>query len=91
MFARHISVRRIDAAGERHACAIQQIDSFAMRNFTNDSVFDDTFPAADGVLEAGHRVPLDRLQPAMEDWFRRKGYLKPGERLEVTEISEACA
>ena len=22
----------------------------------------------------------------MEDWFRRKGYLKPGERLEVLEI-----
>ena len=36
------------------------------------------------MLEAGNRVPLDRLRPAMEDWFRRKGYLKPGERLEVT-------
>lgn len=88
MFARRLSVQRIDPAGERHACAIQQIDSFAMRNFTNDSVFDDTFPAADGVLEAGHRVPLDRLRPAMEDWFRRKGYLKPDERLEVIEITE---
>ena len=31
-------------------------------------------------------VPLDRLQAAMEDWFRRKGYLKPGDRLLVTEI-----
>jgi len=31
-------------------------------------------------------VPLDRLQPAMEDWFRRKGYLKSGERLEVREL-----
>ena len=57
-----------------------------MRNFTNDAVFDDTLPAADGLLEAGHRVPLDRLQPAMEDWFRRKGYLKPDERLAVDEI-----
>ena len=56
-----------------------------MRNFTNDAVFDDTFPAADGVLEAGNRVPLDRLQTAMEEWFRRKGYLKPEERLEVIE------
>lgn len=91
MFARRLSVQCIDAAGERHACAIQQIDSFAMRNFTNDSVFDDTFPAAEGVLEAGHRVPLDRLHSALEDWFRRKGYLKSGERLEVTEISEASA
>ena len=62
MFARRLSVQRIDAAGERHACPIRQIDNFAMRNFTNDAVFDDTFPAGDGVLEAGHRVPLDRLQ-----------------------------
>jgi hypothetical protein len=58
-----------------------------MRNFTNESVFDDTLPAGDGLLEAGHRVPLGRLQTAMEDWFRRKGYLKPEERLEVCEIA----
>jgi hypothetical protein len=57
-----------------------------MRNFTNDAIFDDTLPAGDGLLEAGYRVPLERLQPAMEDWFRRKGYLKPGERLEIAEI-----
>lgn len=79
---------RVDAAGERHACPIGQIDNFAMRNFTNDAVFDDTFPAGDGVLEAGHRVPLERLQSAMEDWFRRKGYLKAGERLEVIQTAE---
>ena len=85
MFARRLSVNRIDASGERHACPIGQIDNFAMRSFTNDAVFDDTFPAGDGLLEAGNCVPLDRLQTAMEDWFRRKGYLKPEERLEVIE------
>ena len=85
MFARRLSVNRIDAAGARHASPIRQIDNFAMRNFTNDAVFDDTFPAGDGVLEAGNRVPLDRLRDAMEDWFRRKGYLKAEERLEVIE------
>jgi hypothetical protein len=87
MFARRLTVNRIDATGERHACPIRQIDNFAMRNFTNDAVFDDTFPAGDGVLEAGNRVPLDRLRSAMEDWFRRKGYLKTEERLEVIEES----
>ncbi|MGA8782090.1 MAG: hypothetical protein WB567_15165, partial [Terracidiphilus sp.] len=66
-------MERIDAAGKRHKCPIVQIDNFAMRNFTNDAVFDDTFPAGDGLLEAGNRVPLDKLQTAMEDWFRRKG------------------
>ena len=86
MFARRLSVERIDADGQRHACPIRWIDNFAMRNFTNDAVFDDTFPAGDGVLEAGNRVPLERLQSAMEDWFRRKGYLKPGEQLAVAEI-----
>ncbi|MGO8709412.1 MAG: hypothetical protein ACLQMG_17200 [Terracidiphilus sp.] len=85
MFARKLKVERIDAAGKRHKCPIVQIDNFAMRNFTNDAVFDDTFPAGDGLLEAGNRVPLDKLQTAMEDWFRRKGYLKADEKLEVAE------
>jgi hypothetical protein len=89
MFARRFSIQRIDVNGERHVCPIGWIDNFAMRNFTNDPVFDDTLPVADGVLEAGTRVPLERLQPAMEDWFRRKGYLKAGERLEVTEMDGA--
>ena len=88
MFVRRLSVMRVDSAGERHACPIGWIDNFAMRNFTNDAVFDDTLPIADGVLEAGNRVPLDRLQPAMEDWFRRKGYLKTGDRLELMEQEE---
>ncbi len=86
MFVRKISVRRVDVEGVRHDCPIGWIDNFAMRNFTNDAIFDDTLPAADGLLEAGNRVPLDRLQPAMEDWFRRKGYLKPEERLDVVEL-----
>src|SRR5271165_2845010 len=87
MFARKLSIQRIDERGDRHACPVRWIDNFAMRNFTNDAIFDDTLPAGDGLLEAGHRVPLDRLQTAMEDWFRRKGYLKPEEHLEVRELS----
>jgi len=89
MFARRFSIQRIDPGGARHACPIGWIDNFAMRNFTNDPVFDDTLPVADGVLEAGTHVPLERLQPAMEDWFRRKGYLKADERLEVVEMERA--
>jgi len=91
MFARKISIQRIDVTDARHDCPIHWIDNFAMRNFTNDAVFDDTLPVADGLMEAGTRVPLDRLRPAMEDWFRRKGYLKPGESLEVLEIDAAAA
>jgi hypothetical protein len=89
MFARKLRIERVDASGETHPCPIAQIDNFAMRNFTNDAVFDDTLPVADGLLEAGFRVPLDRLATAMEDWFRRKGYLKPEEQLRVTETTTA--
>jgi hypothetical protein len=87
MFVRKLKVERVDGEGERHACPIRWIDNFAMRNFTNDAIFDDTLPVGDGLLEVGHRVPLDRLQTAMEDWFRRKGYLKPDERLEILEMA----
>lgn len=55
-----------------------------MRNFTNASVFDDTLPVADGVMEIGTHVPVDQLQDAMEDWFRRKSYLPKDAKLLVT-------
>lgn len=87
MFIRKLSIQRIDADGNRHACPLHWIDNFAMRNFTNDPIFDDTLPRADGLLEAGYRVPLDKLRPAMEDWFRRKGYIKLDEHVEVAEFS----
>lgn len=86
MFVRRFTVERIDAAGGRQACPQRWIDSFAMRNFTNDALFDDTLPLRDGLIEAGRRVPRERLQAAMEDWFRRKGYVKPGERVEIAEL-----
>lgn len=84
MFARRIKIHYKNVGGEVQPCPIKWIDNFAMRNFTNDPIFDETLPVADGVLEAGSRVPLDRLHDAMEDWFRRKGYLKAAETIEVT-------
>jgi hypothetical protein len=84
MFVRKIRVE-YEANGQRHAAPLKWLDSFAMRNFTNDQVFDDTLPTADGVIEIGARVPLDRLKTAMEDWFRRKGYLAKDAALLVSE------
>ncbi|MBV8632106.1 MAG: hypothetical protein JOZ83_14340 [Silvibacterium sp.] len=86
MFLRRLWIERVDAQGDAYPCPIAWIDNFAMRNFTNDAVFDDTLPFADGLLEAGFRVPLDRLRTAMEDWFHRKGYLRHGENLRVSEM-----
>ena len=89
MFLRKLKIERIDEQGTPHPCPIRHLDSFAMRNFTNDAIFDDTLPVADSLLEAGHRVPIDLLVEKMQDWFRRKSYLKPGEHLRITELPVA--
>ena len=86
MFARKLQVD-YEADGQRQPCPIKWLDNFSMRSFTNASVFDDTLPIADGRMEAGTTVPLDQLREAMDDWFRRKGYLRKDSRLLITERS----
>ena len=86
MWIRRLRVERVGLGGEAVPCPITWIDNFAMRNFTNDAIFDDTLPVGDGVLEVGLRVPLDRLRESMQDWFRRKGYLAGDEELLIEEI-----
>lgn len=85
MFARRVRITYQDESGVQHPCPLAWIDNFAMRNFTNDAVFDDTLPIADGLLEIGNRVPVDKLQSAMADWFRRKSYLKQAGALLISE------
>jgi len=85
MFARKIRVE-YDSNGQRLPCPLKWLDSFSMRNFTNVSVFDDTLPTADGIMEIGKNVPLDELKAAMEDWFQRKSYLPKNATLVVTNI-----
>src|SRR5690348_2302656 len=68
MFSRRVRVE-YEEAGQRHACPLKWLDSFSMRNFTNASVFDDTLPVGDGLMEIGAGVPLAQLKDAMEDWF----------------------
>ena len=85
MFQRKITVEYLREDTTAQPCPIKWLDNFAMRNFTNDAVFDDTLPIADGTLEIGNRVPLDRLATSMEDWFRRKAYLNRNQGLRITE------
>lgn len=85
MFARKISVT-YEESGAAKPAPLKWLDSFAMRNFTNDPIFDDTLPTADGKMEIGARVPLERLRADMEDWFRRKSYLPAGAKLAVKEL-----
>ena len=85
MFSRKLRVE-YEAGGKRQPCPMKWLDSFAMRNFTNAPAFDDTLPVADGQMEIGARVPLQELKTAMEDWFRKKGYLTKEAGLSVTQI-----
>jgi hypothetical protein len=80
MFSRKIRVE-YELDGKRALCPLKWLDNFSMRNFTNASIFDDTLPSSDGLIEIGERVPLDKLKEAMEDWFQRKGYLPKGRGL----------
>ena len=85
MFQRKVTVEYLSETAPPQPCPIKWLDNFAMRNFTNDAIFDDTLPISDGILEIGNRVPLDHLQTSMEDWFRRKSYLTKEQRLRITE------
>jgi hypothetical protein len=85
VFSRKIRVE-YEADGKRQPCPIKWLDNFSMRNFTNDSIFDETLPVGGGVLEIGTRVPVSELKSAMEDWFRRKGYLSKDAGLVLTEV-----
>ena len=88
MFVRQIALTIVHEDGSVTPVPLKGLDSFAMRNFTNDAVFDDTLPIADGQMELGLRVPIALLRDRMEDWLRRKGYLGKDEKLRVSEVSE---
>jgi hypothetical protein len=87
MYCRRISIQYHQRA-ELLPCPIKWLDNFSMRNFTNDSIFDDTLPVADGWMEIGTRVPVERLKEAMEDWFRRKSYLPKESNLVLEESGD---
>lgn len=87
MFARNIRVEYVTPQNDQRVnCLLKWLDNFAMRNFTNATAFDDTLPIADGELEIGANVPLDKLREAMEDWFKRKGYIPKDASLSLREV-----
>jgi hypothetical protein len=89
MFVRQVALHIVHEDGTSTPVPLKGLDSFAMRNFTNDAVFDDTLPIADGQMELGLRVPMALLRERMEDWLRRKGYLGKGDTLQIDEVSSA--
>ena len=88
MFVRTLRVEYARGEDPPQPCPVAWIDNFSMRNFTNSVIFDDTLPITDGRMEIGLRVPIDALQQAMADWFRRKNYLRAEDRLVIQEIAK---
>jgi hypothetical protein len=90
MFSRQIKIE-FEHNGQRRICDLKWLDSFSMRNFTNDADFDDTLPVADGLMQIGRKVPLEKLRSSMEDWFRRKSYIGKQDTLVLSELSSSQA
>jgi hypothetical protein len=86
MFARKIRVLYIDSAQQKKACPLKWLDNFCMRNVADAGVFDNTLPLADGQMEIGSNIPLDKLAVAMEDWFHRQSYLAKDSKLSLEEM-----
>lgn len=90
MFARTLHVTFSAGSSDSAAARADQpvplawLDSFCMRNFTNEAIFDDTLPIADGRMEAGLLVPIAELTLAMQAWFRRKAWLPHAGTVRVT-------
>ncbi len=84
MFVRKILVE-YERDGRMIPCPVKWLDTFAMRSFTNATIFDDTLPLTDGLIEIGSNVPLGQLKDAMEDWFQRKGYIPKDSKLSLAE------
>lgn len=63
------------------------LDQFFMRNFTGYSAFDETLPAADGVLEAGLRVDAGEVKAQFEKWLRGRKMIPAGVELQVNQQS----
>ncbi len=61
------------------------MDQFFMRDFTGASAFDDTLPAAPGVLEAGFSVDAEAVREQFEKWLRGRKMIPAETALTVAE------
>jgi hypothetical protein len=71
--------------GQLQPCPIKWLDNFSMRNFTNDPIFDDTLPVADGLMRIGTRVPAGPFARSPGRLVQKKSYLPKDARLVVRE------
>ncbi len=82
MFAQKLKLALRSANGETAVPKVW-LDQFFMRNFTGYSAFDDTLPAADGVLEAGTAVDKEEVKTQFEKWLRGRKMIAPETELVI--------
>ena len=82
MFARKLRVTLRGEGGESPAPKAW-MDQFFLRDFTGSSAFDETLPAADGVLEAGFAVNPEEVRSQFEKWLRGRKMIPPQAELTV--------
>ncbi|HEX8983830.1 MAG TPA: hypothetical protein VF767_00295 [Bryobacteraceae bacterium] len=82
MFAQKLSLT-LEAEGTAAPVPKAWLDQFFMRNFTGYSAFDETLPAADGVLEAGLGVEAGEVKAQFETWLRGRKMIPAGTQLVV--------
>ncbi len=82
MFARRLLVTLAAPEGRRPAPRTW-MEQFFLRDFTGHSAFDETLPAADGVLEAGLRVDPAEVRAQFERWLRGRKMIPPDTAVEV--------
>jgi hypothetical protein len=85
MFAQRLSLT-LDAQGTETPVPKAWLDQFFMRNFTGYSAFDETLPAADGVLEASFRVEAGEVKTQFEKWLRGRKMILAGTELVVRPV-----
>jgi hypothetical protein len=82
LFAQRLSLT-LAAGGTDAPVPKAWLDQFFMRNFTGYSAFDETLPAADGVLEAGFQVDAGEVKAQFEKWLRGRKMIPAGTELQV--------
>jgi hypothetical protein len=84
VFARKLHIE-IEEQGVRRPCPLDWLDHFFMRHFTGVSAFEETLPAADGLLEAGLRVDPADVAAHFEQWLRGRKMITVDAVLRVSE------
>jgi hypothetical protein len=82
MFARRLTFY-IEGPRGRSLVPKAWLDRFLMRNFTGYRTLDETLPVADGVVEAGFRVPPQEAASRLEGWLRGQKLLAHDENVRV--------